>query len=697
MHLQEILTTENIQERDQSLRRAFSAYSGSIDITGCENTALIILLNLTYRKVQIDDLLDNKLAKAALNNDAFINKWIDELKWFHTHNLKYPDIRVSMQNLAIDSPVRHPNVLSSANYERAYGWSHDSSKVNVVKLFVSYFCWRGEERCLAEILASQPTAEWKKAFQSLGMQAKLFINLCGKVKGFLPHVMIPDSVDRYSPQIRMPYHDGYVSITPVVSHVLQSKIQQAIRDKKAKFSQLEFTRSAAVSQLVASLGGVVNTLHYPLSFSSKYYGLHNSRLLTMQAGQTVFDKDALTRTRFIDALYGLIFNGKALALKQRRQQRVISVKEIRNTLTQWIAPIIEWRLNIVENKYDKSQLEHITNTLEHQLLTTLDDELPELVNPLLGLLNTMLASNTSTQKYAFHPKLIKPLKASLKWILKNIAIEGNFPSNNHIEEKYRYLHLQDIRVFDAQALSNPYCSGIPSLTAVWGMMHNYQRKLNNALATSVRFTSFSWFIKDYSDVVGKKLPEISLQGVKGNELRRPGLVDNKYCDLVFDLVIHIDGSEDDLLLIDKQPEVLKAHFPTNFAGGVMHQPELDLAIDWCKSYNDENKLFKKLKRLPLSGRWIMPTKHKMSNLDDLLLLLKDNPNLSPIMFGYLLLDKPQKRHSALEDLHCYAEPAIGLVEYITAINIRLKGKNRYFANGFWMLDAQEQFMLMKGV
>ena len=55
---------------------------------------------------------------------------------------------------------------------------------------------------------------------------KLFINICGRVKGFLPQEMIPNTVDRYSPQVRMPYHDGYVAVTPVISHVLQSKIQQ---------------------------------------------------------------------------------------------------------------------------------------------------------------------------------------------------------------------------------------------------------------------------------------------------------------------------------------------------------------------------------------------------------------------------------------------------------------------------------------
>ena len=696
MHLRELLITKNIAERNQSIRRAFSAYTDTIDVTGCEDIALTILLNLTYRKNQVDDLLDKRLAKKAINDEKHFNKSIGEVQWLHTHNLKYPDIRVSKQNLVVDSPILHSSVLSSVNFDRTFGWTHTSAKVNAIKLFVSYFHWQGENHCLADILTSQPK-EWKVAFQSLGMPVKSFINLCGRIKGFLPQVMIPNSVDRHSPQVRFPYHDGYAAITPVISHALQSKIQQAAIKKQGKFTKVTFNRSAAVSELVASLGGFVNTLNYPPNINEKYHSLHNSRLSKMQHGKTVFNLNTLVNTHFIKALDGLIFNGGALALKQRRQQKVISIKEIRNTLSEWLAPILEWRLEVKENKANLTQLDNISNTLEYQLLSVSDDELPELIIPVFGMLNTMLSNLPLTQKYAFHPKLMTSFKAGLKWLLTNIANEGDTYSNNGSEEQYRYLHLRDIRVFDAQALSNPYCAGTPSLTAVWGMVHRYQRKLNEALGTRLRFTSFSWFIKDYSTVAGKKLPEVSLQGAKQNELRRPGIVDNKYCDLVFDLVVHIDGEEDDLLLLDKRPEILKAHFPPTLAGGVMLQPELSSTIDWCRLYSDENLLFEKLRRLPLSGRWVMPTNHKTRDLEHLFLLLSNDSTLSPTMFGYMLLDKPKARDGSIEKLHCYAEPTIGLVEYTTAINIRLKGKESYFNKAFWMLDAQERFMLMKRI
>lgn len=695
MHLKELLEITDIAERDRLIRRAFNPYTTTIDITGCEGNALIILLNLTYRKNQVDDLLDKQLAKQALKSEDHINKCIKEIAWFHTHNLKYPDIRVSKQNLAVEPPLLHSYVLSSANYPKAYGWSHDSAKVNVAKLFISYFKWEDEDCCLAQVLATY-SDNWKAAFTSLGLSVKAYKSLCGTVKGELHEEVIPGSVDRYSRQIRMPYHDGFLAVTPVISHVVQSKIQQAAIEKQARFTKLEFTRPASVSMLAASLGGVVNVLNYPPDIRTKYHGLSNSRQFKFNNGQTVLNVEALLKPELIKALEGIIFSNNALALKQRRQQKVKSIKEVRSTLLEWFSPVFEWRLDFIESGGDLEELESISDQLEYKILSLPDDELPSLTIPLFRLLNEMLGSVSMTQRYAFHPKLMSPLKAALQWLLINLTNQKNELVEED-DEHYRYLHLSGIRVFDAQALSNPYCSGIPSLTAVWGMLHSYQRKLNEALGTNLRFTSFSWFIKDYAAVAGKKLPELSLQGAQQNKLKRPGIIDGKYCDLAFDLIVHIDGYDDDLQAVDSEPDILKAHFPSNFAGGVMHQPELTSNVNWCCLYSNENQLFEKLRRLPLSGCWVMPTDHKIEDLDELLLLLNNDSKLSPSMMGYLLLTEPKARVGALEKLHCYAEPAIGVVKYETAISIRLKGISNYFKTSFWMLDAREKFMLMKKV
>ncbi|MCC4834542.1 hypothetical protein LMH66_17995 [Shewanella sp. 10N.7] len=692
---QELLGIEDISERDIALRRAFAAYKAPIDVTGNEADALMILLNLTYPRKLVNNLLDKKLAKTTLKNEIHIDGCINEVEWLHTHNLKYPDIRVSKQRLIKASPVSHPNVLSSASCISTLGWSHDSAKVNKAKLFTCHFIWQERVCCLATLLL-EPPKEWKSAFQQFGMPVKLFMNVCGRVKASLPSDESPNRVDKYSIQVRLPYRDGYLAITPVVSHALQAEIQQSAMSKKGRYTNIEFTRPAAVSELLASLGGNVKVLSYPPRIGNVVHGLRDSWVLKVQAGQTVLNQSALSQPQFSSALDGLLTNGFKLALKQRRQQKVACMRQIRATLTEWLSPLLEWCLEVEENKVNVNELVNIHNSFEYQFITTEKENLAGLLNPMFSLLNTVLSNSNTLQKYAFHQRLMKPLKSSLKWLLGSLSRESNREIVDE-DSQQRYLYLKGIQVFDAQALSNPYCAGIPSLTAVWGMMHNYQRRLNERLGTEIRMTSFSWFIRQYSSVAGKKLPEYGMQGQKENQFRRAGIIDNKHCDLVFDLVVHIDGYEEDLTLLDDASGIIKASFPANFAGGVMLPPEIGTVDEWCELYRSETSLYLKLRRLPASGKWIMPTRYQFANLDEMLRLLKQNLSLCPVMSGYLLLAIPDSRKNSLEPLHCYAESAIGLVEYATAIDIRLQGMSNFFRRAFWMLDIKEASMLMKRI
>lgn len=695
--LTSLLAIKDVDERDVALRRAFAAYTDGIDVTSNEVDALVILLNMTYPKKLVKSLLDKRLAKKTLKNEQHIDFCIAEVAWLHTHNLKYPDIRVSKQRLIAPAPVLHPQVLSSANCNKVLGWSHDSGKVNVAKLFGSHFVWQGNVCCLA-ILLSDPPQVWKEAFQALGVLVKDFLNLCGRIKGFLPEVETPSSVDKFSTQVRMPYRDGYLAVTPVVSHVLQSEIQKAAMAKQAKFTHVEFTRPASVGDLSASLGGNVRVFNYPPTTRYSEFGLNDSMLGKIQNGHSALNHNLLNQSKFVQALEGLLSLPFALALKQRRLQKVISYRQIRSTLSEWLAPLLEWRLEVKYSAVKLAKLEAIKGTFEYSFVTMNDQQLPQLLVPLFNQLNSVLSHSNVVSKYAFHQQLMAPLKSSLKWLLDNLSSESiALASDSDDASDQRYLYLKEIRVFDAQALSNPYCSGIPSLTAVWGMMHHYQRSLNELLGTQLRMTSFSWFIRHYSTVQGKKLPEYGMHGPKENQFRRAGIIDNKHCDLVFDLVIHIDGYKEDLNTLDSSSDILRACFPARFAGGVMHPPKLDSINDWCELYDSEALLYSTLRRLPLSGKWIMPTRYSIESPADLVDLLKQNRLLHPIMFGYLLLGEPQKRANAYEPQHCYAESAIGLVECANAIDIRLQGMKNYFRRAFWVLDIKENSMLMKRI
>ena len=255
LHISELISIGDAQERNIAIRHAFASFTQPVDITGSETNALIILLNLTYSKKDIDDVLDKALARKTLKNKRHIDNCINEVQWFHSHNLKYPDIRVSKQRLVAPPITLQRSVLTSANCEKSLGWSHDSAKVNLAKLFVSPFYWEGKVYCLATALDSAPK-QWKLAFTKLGMPVKEFLNLCTRVKDFLPEEHFPEQLDKHSPQERFPYQDKYLSITPVVSHALQSEIQQITSKKECRYTLVNHAHSSSVSELTASaLGG----------------------------------------------------------------------------------------------------------------------------------------------------------------------------------------------------------------------------------------------------------------------------------------------------------------------------------------------------------------------------------------------------------------------------------------------------------
>lgn len=67
-HIKEIIDIKDVQTRNNTLRKCFCAYTELVEISGYEKEDLIILTSLTYKKQQVEDLLDEKLAKNTLKN-----------------------------------------------------------------------------------------------------------------------------------------------------------------------------------------------------------------------------------------------------------------------------------------------------------------------------------------------------------------------------------------------------------------------------------------------------------------------------------------------------------------------------------------------------------------------------------------------------------------------------------------------------
>jgi len=705
LNFEVIASMEKGDERNTAVRRAFLMYTPAVEMHGNEADALTVLLNLTHRRDKVDDLFDQRSAKATLANAAHITKCLEQISWLHSHNLKHPDIRVSKQRVLTGTPPLVDGVVSSANCAQTYGWAHNSANVNLAKLFISNFLWKGQPSCLALLLKDAPT-EWKTAFRAHGYTVKQFVVLCERIEQKLECSPFPESVDFYSPQLRMPYQDGYCSITPVVSHALLAELQQAAMAKKGQFTAIEHSRPSSLGDIGASLGGRVNALYYPPNIGREEVSLFDSRLNRFKSLHSVCLHHAISGGEFSGALLGLLNSNKELALRQRRLRRIASIKTIRHCLAQWLAPLLEWRSTVAEGLSTKQLMDlniAIANkpaAVEIRFLTQPITHLDELLLPLCELLNSTLSNDSKVAQFAFHPRLIAPLKHQLKWILKQIrqdSVECDESQEGGVDPTVRFLYLKDIQVFNAQALANPYCVGIPSMAAVWGMLHNYQRKACQQIGINIRFSSFAWFIRTFSMVKGKMLPELSMQGQGGNDFRRPAIQDNRFCDMTCDFVVEVRGFAEELDAVERALESLKSAFPARLAGGSMFAPELSRDVNWCSLYRDKQAVYKKLKGLPASGKWVAPASEQVESVRSLLAKLRLNTRLRPAMLGYMFLGTPEERNNSLERRHAYAEPALGLVECLSAIDIRFIGKNKFMFRLFWALDPQPSHVLLKEI
>ena len=155
MNLQDALAIESLKDKTTTLRKLFAPYTPHVAVDGLEVQALTVLINLVYKRSEIDDLTSTRTAKSVLRDEVLLSKCINEVKWFHTHNLKYPDIRVSHQRLISEVVSEDIAGICSRSLPLSFGWSHNSAEINHAKLFLTSFSWQGEVTCLAKLLITE--------------------------------------------------------------------------------------------------------------------------------------------------------------------------------------------------------------------------------------------------------------------------------------------------------------------------------------------------------------------------------------------------------------------------------------------------------------------------------------------------------------------------------------------------------------
>ncbi len=685
MHLSEIIQISDIAERNQQLRKAFVAYTENVEVSGCELELLTVAANLTLPRAQVEDLMDVSLAKSLFQNKTHLKHCIEEVQWFHTHNLKYPDARVSKQRILVQSPELCSGVISGANLPFQLGWSHNSAQVNPAKLFLIQFIRRGENNTLLDVLVNLDKV-WKHAFLALGVTPGQLHELKRQVLDVQLVNRLPEEVSEFSKQIRVPIHDDYCALTPVVSHSVQAYLHQLIYDRQFQSKLIEHSHPASVGSLVASVGGNTRVLFYPPRV--RRAGAKSFFDRRGENGLAVYDHSVLKSRSFINALGCIAGEHPAPVLRQRRQLRISALRYIRKQLALWLAPMMDLRDSLGSEQADVSSI----HALEEKLLYLPIEQLPTVLNELNIQLHLGLQKATYAARYAYHPNLMAPLKHQLSWLLRYLARPEERMSQDGVQSMF--IHIRQLKVHDASLMSNPYVAGVPSLTALGGFMHHYQRRLTDMLENPCTVVKGAWFISQYHIQAGKQLPEPSLfhHRSKVSNVQRPGIIDGVHGDLEMDLVLEIRFPDATQL-----PDLMcfQAAFPSRFAGGTMHPPSLYEQVNWLSIYRNKAELFRILSRLPRSGCWIYPEDKGVNSFEALAFRLKAEPDLRPIGMGFLPLEQPRERKNSLSPLHCYAEPCIGVIRCMNAIDVRLAGKKAFFESAFWHFDTAIDAMLMK--
>lgn len=689
--LQSLIDIEDPLLRFAEIKKAFMPYTRLVEVDGNEKQALIILLNLSLSKPEAKDWLDSFRALGYFANSDNLATAEQEIQWFHTHNLKFPDCRVSELRIIATPLYSETLTLTSQSLNRTYGWAHNSAVYKHTIWLLNEFRWRGRVENLLNLIRVGDDF-WLELLADMGLKPKTQIQLKDLIERQLPPTHLPDEVNRYSKQLRFPWKGDYLSVTPVVSHAMQQELSVLSRQGECslRFKTMSYPNSASIGNLCGSLGGYINILSYPIEvIANRHQTLGASRSRTNR----YFDDYQLTSKRTCSVLAHLTGFEQPQTRKARKHVRQYQLKVIRKQIARWLLPLIELRDNLVTEPigfYDEPDDE-----LVKRFLTVNESDFSDLTTGLNQRLNLALQNNRFASRFAYHSKLMRVLKTELIWVLTQLSRpEPDLPAV--FDSKVQYLYLSSMRVFDAAALSCPYLSGAPSLTAVWGFVHRYQRELQDLLPDwegKLEFNDFAIFIRDESVQTSAKLTEPSVIAKARNisPAKRTTIIREDCSDLVFDIVITI---ESDQRLSDYQSQ-LRAALPTNFAGGTLLQPEINSEINWLRTFVSKSVLFQAVKGLPGYGTWLSPYSFQPQNLAELQERLSIDGSLIPVVNGFHFLEHPRERKSALTTLHSYAENNIALAKRVNPIEVRLAGRDQFFEKVFWSLEVTEQTILIK--
>ncbi|MBF4327679.1 hypothetical protein EAY16_20575, partial [Vibrio anguillarum] len=403
-----------------------------------------------------------------------------------------------------------------------------------------------------------------------------------------------------------------------------------------------------------------------------------------------FDDYQVTNAKICQVLNRLTGSEPSKTQRQRERARQVRSKILRKQIALWMLPLIELR-DIAESEPNQQQLEY-DDTLAQAFLSLPELELGSLAGEFNRRLHLAFQNNIYSAKFAYHPKLMQVAKAQVTWVLEQLSKPIN---NQDMVTGEQYIYLSSMRVQDAVAMSSPYLCGVPSLTAIWGFMHDYQRQFNQLVnnGSPVEFSSFAFYVRNENIQSTAKLtePNSVAKARTVSNAKRPTIRSERLSDLEIDLVIRVNSES----RISDFESALKTALPSSFAGGALYQPLISSQIDWLRTFTSKGEIFHVLKGLPAYGRWLYPSEKQPASFDELEQFLAKDADILPVSIGYHLLEHPTDRGNSITDCHAYAENALGISKRLNPIEVRFSGRDHFFSQAFWSLECSSEAILIK--
>ena len=482
MHLNELLSIADCSDRNRQLKRAFNGLQNPIAIDGKEVDAIHILANLTCPLTKLKDATDAKNAKLLIHDSSWLDNCANTTQFIHSHNLKYPNYRI--QGVIRLQPVGELPIgyLSSAIIsDTRLGWSHNSKYINFQLFFGAYFVWQDRTVTIHQLI-SEHNILFRELLFSAGMFKKDYGQLQSAFKKWKFEKTIK-SLHEDIRQVRVPYKQEYIALTPVPAHTMQRDIHLALSKNNVNKTTVSHSRAASVGSLVSAAAGKVFALN---SQPKRLLGPHTIQGKSFQ-------------TRELSALESLLNSDQMLLtpnIKQAREKKLR--KRVQDFLGSWM------QLYAPEKSIDKC----------------------------IELFHYYLSKTKSWRHLAYNPEVTRVVRSL--FTINDVGMPLAKTTTITDNSQYRYLLLPALSVSNANAINSAYSVGLPSIIGIWGFLHAFERNVQQYCVPEFKLDGFAICLHQFS-LHNRGLTRE--EDLKNGKLVTPAILPTRQCDLELSIVI----------------------------------------------------------------------------------------------------------------------------------------------------------------